>query len=78
VITRYFNQGDAAQADIGEQTDGYAQIGKMFREEVYPYASTTPLRKTFRRYDSANYFGLTQSVSTSSTNTSITIQPQAK
>ena len=74
VITRYFNQGDTVNTSIGEQTDGYGQIGKVFREDIVPVGSTTPLKRTYWKNESVNYLGLTQSVSTSSTNYALDLE----
>jgi hypothetical protein len=47
----YFNQGDTVDTSTGEQTDGFFQIGRAYREDVTPLSTTTPLRTTFTKWN---------------------------
>ncbi len=45
----YFDQGDGVDSGTGEQSDGFALIGKPYREDVISLASTT-MRQTFNKW----------------------------
>ncbi len=50
IVTTYFNQGDATSTAAGEQSDGFGQINRPFREEIADLSGNA-FQKTFYRWD---------------------------
>ncbi|HRH22459.1 MAG TPA: SpvB/TcaC N-terminal domain-containing protein [Candidatus Paceibacterota bacterium] len=63
----YYHQGNTASTSVGELLDGFALIGKKYREDVVSMASTT-LKKSFYVYSSDQYI---TSATTSTSTTDI-------
>ncbi len=53
VVTTYFNQGDATATTSGEQTEGFAQVNRPFREDVSDISGNL-FQRTFYRWDTAD------------------------
>jgi hypothetical protein len=54
VTASYYNQGDTAYSPYGEQSDGYAQINRPFRKDVFDL-STNLIQRTFYRWDTTSH-----------------------
>jgi len=52
-IITYYSQGDTASTSIGERSDGFAQIGHPFRQDVTSTTGTV-LKRTFYELNSAS------------------------
>lgn len=46
----YFNQGDSVTTSTGEQTDGFAHIGRVYREDMLSTATST-FTRTYTKWD---------------------------
>ena len=58
VTNTYFDQGDSIYTGMGEQNDGWGQIGHPFRQDVLdPLHSNQLVRRTFDRWDTATTSG---------------------
>ena len=53
ITNTYYHQGDTASTTGGELTDGFALLGKPYREDVLSSSSNT-LKKMFYHWDSVN------------------------
>lgn len=59
-VTRtYFNQGDSINTAEGEQSDGYAQTNRPFREDILDSMGAATLQRTYFRWDTATTGGST-------------------
>jgi YD repeat-containing protein len=53
ITTTYFDQGLTSNTSLGEQNDGYGQIGHPFRVDVRSASNNQLLRQSFVRWDTA-------------------------
>lgn len=51
IVKTYYNQGDSVYSALGEQSDGYAQIGRPYREDYIDPSNSAIVRQKFYRWD---------------------------
>ncbi|MCL9972176.1 MAG: FG-GAP-like repeat-containing protein, partial [Candidatus Pacebacteria bacterium] len=58
LVAAYFSQGNGADGWAGEVSDGFAQVNKPFRKDIFS-TSGTLLQRTYYRFDAHDYLAST-------------------
>ncbi len=58
VAVTYYSQGTGLNTTLGEQTNGYAQINRPFRKDIFDLSSVLK-KRTYSRWDSSDISGST-------------------